>query len=110
LLALLDKAKAFPLLQTYHPTTVANVEHRDLRQQPLISDCGDYEVRLTEAFRFCEDDTLIFQLSVSNRSDKLLEHVPELLEVRVDDPSSRRRSRIWQALVAPMAQRLGMWP
>jgi hypothetical protein len=101
LLALLDKAKAFPLLQTYHPTTVANVEHRDLRQQPLISDCGDYEVRLTEAFRFCEDDTLIFQLSVSNRSDKLLEHVPELLEVRVDDHVFTPSLTDLTSLVAP---------
>ena len=32
LLGLLDKAKAFPLLQTYHPAAVANVEHRDLRR------------------------------------------------------------------------------
>ena len=85
LLGLLDKAKAFPLLQTYHPAAVANVEHRDLREQPLISDCGDYEVRVTEAFRFPDDDTLIFQLNVSNRSDEPLEHVPELFEVRVGD-------------------------
>jgi hypothetical protein len=85
LLGLLDKAKAFPLLQTYHPAAVANVERRDLREQPLISDCGAYEVRVTEAFRFPDDDTLIFQLNVSNRTDKPLEHVPELLEVRISD-------------------------
>ena len=107
LLGLLDKAKAFPLLQTYHPTAVANVEHRDLREQPLISDCGDYEVRLTEAFRFPDDDTLIFQLHVSNRRDKPLEHVPELLEVRVGDRVFAPSLTDLTSIIAPHGQASG---
>jgi hypothetical protein len=47
----------------------------------LVSDCGDYEVKLTEAFRFPKDDTLIFQLAVLNKIDKPLQHSPERLEV-----------------------------
>ena len=85
LLGILDKVKAFPLLQQYQPEVVRNVEYRDCRAKPLVTDCGDYEVKLTEAFRFSEQDTLVFQISVSNKSDKALEHVPERLEVRVGD-------------------------
>jgi hypothetical protein len=85
LLGILDKVKAYPLLQQYEPEAVRNVEYRDCRAKPLITDCGDYEVRLTEGFRFPDQDTLVFQLSVSNKSDKALEHVPERLEVRVGE-------------------------
>ena len=85
LIGLLDKAKAFALLKTQHPDVVADVEHRDLRDQPQLTDCGDYEVRLMEAFRFPEDDTLVFQLTITNRTDKPIEHTPEKLEVHVGD-------------------------
>ena len=107
LLGLLDKAKAFSLLQTYHPAAVANVEHRNLHEQPLISDCGDYEVRLTEAFRFPDDDTLIFQLHVSNRVDQPLEHVPELLEVRIRDRVFTPSISDLTSIVAPHGQASG---
>jgi hypothetical protein len=85
LLGILDTVKAFALLQQYQPEVVRNVEYRDCRAKPLVSDCGDYEVRLTEAFRFPEQDTLVFQLSVSNKTDQPLEHVPERLEMRVGE-------------------------
>jgi hypothetical protein len=85
LIGLLDKAKAFALLKTQHPDVVPGVEHRDLRDQPQVTDCGDYEVRLLEAFRFPEDDTLVFQLAITNRTDKPVEHTPEKLEVHVAD-------------------------
>jgi hypothetical protein len=85
LLGLLDKAKAFALLKTQQPDTVATVEYRDLREQPLVSDCGDYEVRITEAFRFPDEDTLVFHVVIANRSEQPLEHTPERLELRVGD-------------------------
>lgn len=85
LLGLLDKAKAFALLQKQQPEALDGVEYRDLREQPLVSDCGDYEVRLTEAFRFPDEDTVVFHLVIANRSDNALEHSPERLEVRVGD-------------------------
>lgn len=85
LLGLLDKAKAFALLRTHEPDAVAGVEYRDLREQPLVSDCGDYEVRLTEAFRFPDNDTVVFHLVIANRGDAALQHTPERLEVRVGD-------------------------
>ena len=85
ILGLLDKAKAFPLLQAHAPDEVADVEYRDLHEKPLVSDCGDYEVRLTEVFRFADEDTLVFHLIIANKSDKALDHTPEKLEVHVGD-------------------------
>ena len=85
LIGLLDKAKAFSLLKTQQSDAVASVEHRDLRDKPQISDCGDYEVRLMEAFRFPDDDTIVFQLTIANRTDKQIEHTPEKLEVHIGD-------------------------
>lgn len=85
LLGLIDKAKAFPLLQAHAPDEVANVEYRDLRQKPLVSDCGDYEVRLTEAFRFADEDAVVFHLVIENDSDNPLDHTPEKLEVHAGD-------------------------
>ena len=85
LLGILDKAMACALLQQHQPDTVRDIEYRDCRATPLVSDCGDYEVRCTEAFRFPAQDTLVFQVTVSNKSDKPLQHTPEQLEVRVGE-------------------------
>lgn len=85
MLGLLDKVKAFALLKAQQPDAVADVEQRDLHEQPLVSDCGDYEVRLTEAFRFPEQDALVFHLVIENRSDNALEYAPEKLEIRTAD-------------------------
>lgn len=85
LLGLIDKAKAFPLLQAHAPDEVADVAHRDLHEKPLVSDCGDYEVRLTEAFRFSDEDALVFHLTIENKSDQPLDHTPEKLEVHIGD-------------------------
>jgi hypothetical protein len=85
LLGLLDKVKAFPLLQANQPDELAGLEYRDLRAQPLLSDCGDYEVKLTEAFRYPAEDTVVFHILINNRSDKPLDHSPEQLQVRVGD-------------------------
>lgn len=85
LLGLLDKAKAFPLLQAHAPDEVAGVEYRDLREKPLVSDCGDYEIRLREAFRFADEDALVFHLVIANKSDNPLDHTPEKLEVHIGD-------------------------
>lgn len=83
LLGLLDKAKAFPLLQRYQPDLLHDSEYRDFRAKPLVSDCGDYEIHLIEALRFPREDTLVFHLTVSNKSQKPLQHSPERLAIRV---------------------------
>ena len=85
LLGLLDKVKAFPLLQQSQPNAVRDIEVRDMKAGPLVSDCGDYEIRCEAAFRFSAPDALVFQLTIINKTDKLLEHTPEKLEVRVGE-------------------------
>ena len=101
LLGLLDTAKAFALLKTYHPEAVRGVEYRDLREKPSVSDCGDYEVRCEQAFRFPEEDTLVFQITIANRGDKPLEHAPERLEVRAGDRVITPSLTDLSAIVAP---------
>jgi hypothetical protein len=96
LLGILDKVKAFPLLQQYQPDLVREVEYRDCRAKPLASDCGDYEIKCIEAFRFPAQDTLVFHLNVENKTDKSIEHTPERIEVRVGE-------QVYTASVADIA-------
>ena len=56
LLALLDKAKAFPLLKKQQPDAVAGAEARTFGDQPQITDFNDYEIRIEEVF-FNPEDT-----------------------------------------------------
>jgi len=83
LLGLLDKAKAFPLLTELHPEALAGVDFRNGRKQPSVTDCGDYEVRLNEAFRFDREDTLVFRLTLQNMTLKPIEFAPERLQLKV---------------------------
>lgn len=101
LLGLLDKAKAFALLKQYHPEEVQDVEYRDCRAKPEVSDSGDYEVHLLEAFRFPSEDTLVFQLAVSNKADKPLQHSPERLQVRIGNLVFTSSVADLPAMVAP---------
>lgn len=83
LLGLLDKAKAFPLLKQHHPEALTNVDYRDGAKQPCVTDCGDYEVRVDEAFRFDLEDTLVFRLTLQNKTLKPIEFVPEQVQLKV---------------------------
>ncbi len=107
LLGILDKAKAFALLQQYQPDAVRDVEFRDCRAKPLVSDCGDYEIRCLEAFRFPEQDTLVFQLTVTNRTEKPIEHVPERAEVRVGEQVFTASVADTTSVIAPHASITG---
>ena len=83
LLGLLDKAKAFPVLSEYHPEALKGVDFRDGSKQPSITDCGDYEVRVKEAFRFDLDDTLVFRLALQNKTFVPIEFAPERVRLKV---------------------------
>ena len=76
LLALLDQAKAYRLLKQYHPETVAQVEYRNLATEPHILDCTNYAVSLTEVFRFNPEDTLVFRVGVTNKTNGELHYAP----------------------------------
>ena len=83
LLALLDKAKAFPLLKKQHPDAVANVQARTFGDTPQVTDFDDYEIRIEEVFRFNPQDTLVFHITLRNKSDKEIRYLPESFCVRV---------------------------
>jgi hypothetical protein len=85
LLALLDKAKAYPLLRTYHPDAVEDVQYRTYEKQPRIVDCPDYAIQIVEAFRFDAEDTLIFRVLLKNKTDGLLRFAPNGFSLRVGE-------------------------
>lgn len=85
LLALLDKAKAYPFLKTYHPEAVAQVEYRSYAKEPKVMDYHDYEIQLEEAFRFNPEDTLVFRLKLRNKTDQPLEYAPDGFRLRAGD-------------------------
>ena len=82
LLALLDKAKAFPLLKKQQPEAVEGAEARVFGDQPQITDFNDYEIRIEEVFRFNPEDTLIFHVTLRNKSDREIRYLPESFCVR----------------------------
>ena len=83
LLALLDKAKAFPLLKKQQPDAVAGAEARTFSDKALITDFNDYEIRIEEAFRFNPEDTLVFHVTLRNKSEQEIRYLPESFCVRV---------------------------
>ncbi len=85
LLALLDKAKAFPLLKAQQPETVAGVDFTTYDGKPLVSDFDDYQIQIEEAFRFNAEDTLVFRLVITNRVDAPLIYQPDSFILRAGD-------------------------
>ena len=83
LLALLDKAKAFPLLKQQQPDAVAGAEARVFGDQPQITDFNDYEIRVEEVFRFNPEDTLVFHVTLRNKSERAIRYLRESFCVRV---------------------------
>src|SRR5580692_8915305 len=77
LLALLDKAKAFPLLKAQQPESVADVDFTTYDGKPLVSDFNDYEIQIEETFRFNAEDTLVFRLAITNKIDSPLIYQPD---------------------------------
>lgn len=83
LLALLDKAKAFQLLKKHHSEAVADAEARTFGDEPQLTDFNDYEIRVEEAFRFNAEDTMVFHVTLRNKSDKEIRYLPESFCLRV---------------------------
>src|SRR5271155_4490074 len=82
LLALLDKAKAFPLLKAQQPGSVADVGFTTYDSKPLISDFNDYEIQIEESFRFNAEDTLVFRVGITNKIDAPLIYQPDSFSLR----------------------------
>ncbi len=83
LLALLDKAKAFQLLKKQLPESVADAEARTFGDKPPVTDFNDYEIRIEEVFRFNSADTLVFHVTLRNKTDREIRYLPESFCVRV---------------------------
>ena len=82
LLALLDKAKAFPLLKAQQPESVADVGFTSYDGKPLVSDFNDYEIQIEQAFRFNAEDTLVFRVAITNKVDAPLIYQPDSFALR----------------------------
>jgi hypothetical protein len=83
LLSLLDKAKAFRLLKKQQPDAVAGAEARAFGDEPQITDFNDFEIRIEEVFRFNPEDTLVFHVTLRNKSEREIRYLPESFCVRV---------------------------
>ena len=83
LLALLDKAKAFPLLKKQHSEAVKDAEARTFGDEPQVTDFNDYEIRIEEVFRFNPEDTLVFHVTLKNKSGQEIRYLPESFCARV---------------------------
>jgi len=104
LLALLDKAKAYPLLKAYHSETVAQVEYRNFEKEPRILDCTNYAVKIDEVFRFNPEDTLIFRVGVTNESDKELRYASNGFSLRVGERTYPQSISDASGVVPPHAE------
>jgi hypothetical protein len=85
LLSLLDKARAFPLLKVQQPESVADVGFTTYDGQPLVSDFNDYAIQIEQAFRFNAEDTLVFRVAITNKSDTMLIYQPDSFALRAGD-------------------------
>ena len=82
LLALLDKAKAFPLLKAQQPESVADVDFTTYDGKPLVSDFNDYQIEIEQAFRFNAEDTLVFRVAITNETAAPLIYQPDSFTLR----------------------------
>ena len=104
LLALLDEAKAYPLLKTYHADVVAQVDYRNYEHEPRIVDCTNYAVSIKEAFRFDAEDTLIFRVGVTNKTDRELIYAPNGFFLRVGERTYPQSISDASGIVPPHAE------
>ncbi len=80
LLGLLDKAKAYRLIQSQYPEAIPQV---DTAQPHNRIPYKDFEVEVAEVFRFEPEDTLVFKILLYNHSDREIYYQPQSLAVRV---------------------------
>ena len=80
LFALLDKAKAYPLLAGQYPEMVSQIDQAEPFTQTLYE---GFHVILSKVFRFDPEDALIFQVEFVNETDHPIIYVPQSLAVRV---------------------------
>lgn len=80
LLGLLDKVKAFPLLAANYPNQFKDVA---VSAPKKIVDFGDFVASMDKIYRFDSDDTLVFQLTLTNKINREIIYEPQGFAVRV---------------------------
>jgi hypothetical protein len=80
LLGLLDKAKAYHLIQSQYPEAIPQL---DTAQPHNRIPYEDFEVEVAEVFRFDPEDTLVFKILLYNQSTHESYYQPQTLAVRV---------------------------
>ncbi len=80
LLALLDRAKSYRLIETQYPEAVQQIEHAE---PGSISYYKDFQVTVEQVFRFDPEDTLVFKVRFENKGSTPVYYQPQRLAVRV---------------------------
>src|SRR5882724_6481459 len=82
LLSLMDKAKAYPLLEKDYPDALAGVLHA----APNATNYYDkFKLLIRDVWRFEQEDTLVFRIELENSSDSTIYYKPQDLAVRLED-------------------------
>ncbi|HWC58707.1 MAG TPA: hypothetical protein VHC44_03365 [Verrucomicrobiae bacterium] len=85
LVGMLDKAKAYPVLNVSHPEAFEGVDYVSYADKPRVMDSNDFEIRLEEVFRFDPQDTLVFRVVLRNKTDREILYKPQGFSVRVGE-------------------------
>lgn len=80
LLSLLDLAKAYPVLSVQNASQLPQMQAAQPHQRMLYK---DFEVEITDVYRFETADTLVFRLIFTNQSEKEIYYQPQALAVRI---------------------------
>jgi hypothetical protein len=104
LLSLLDKAKAFPLLKSQQPESVADVGFTTYDGKSPVSDFNDYQIQVEQAFRFNAEDTIVFRVAITNVTDTPLLYQPDSFAVRAGNRLYPQSISDSDGQVAPKAQ------
>lgn len=78
LLSLLDKAKSYSLLESQHPGSLEGVMHEVSNKQ---FDYKGYSILLNDIYRFEEADTLIFRITLENKTDSKKVYDPQNVSI-----------------------------
>jgi hypothetical protein len=80
LLGLLDRAKAYHLIQSQYPEAIPQVDNAQPHNRIAYT---DFDVEVAEVFRFDPEDTLVFKILLYNNSTHEIDYQPQSLAVRV---------------------------
>lgn len=101
LVGLLETARAYPLLRTQHAEAVRGVQMAKLGQ---LSDLGECEIKIEEAYRFEEEDALVFRLLIKNKTAREFRYDPASLSVRVGGRMFPQAISDASGVVPPLAE------